>query len=289
MELTGFNQEEVLSLQTDFKSLDDIHEDKEFDIDDALEDIETPKTCPGDIYQLGQHKLMCGDSTIKEDIQKLLQGKNPNMVFTDPPYNINYGSSKDHPSWKIRKILNDSMDQDEWVQFNKKIIETLKLCTGDIYIWGASGPDGMIQRLLLHEEGAHWSATIIWKKDQLVLSPSQYQRIYEPCFYGWFNKSSFRADRKQVEVWEFPRPKKSELHPTMKPIELCAYAIQNSSKIEDIVLDLFGGSGSTLIAAEQTERKCYMMELDPKYCDVIIKRWEDFTGEEALLINPGKA
>lgn len=283
VDLTGFSQDEVLELQTEFQSLDEVKEDDEFDIDEAIENIETPKTQPGEIYKLGNHRLMCGDSTKKFEVEQLLEGKIPDMVFTDPPYNVNYGSSK-NPRHKIRSIENDAQDTDEWIDFNKKLVEILKLSSGDIYIWGASGPDGMLQRLLFCEAGAHWSATIIWKKDQLVLSPAKYQRIYEPCFYGWFEKSSFRADRKQVEVWEFPRPKKSELHPTMKPIELCANALKNSSKIEDIVLDLFGGSGSTLMAAEQTQRKCYMMELDPKYCDVIIKRWETYTGEEAILL-----
>ena len=138
---------------------------------------------------------------------------------------------------------------------------------------------------MLTEAGAHWSATIIWKKQTLVFGPAKYQRIYEPCFYGWFDKVSFRADRKQTEVWEIDRPHNNKLHPTMKPIELCAYAIQNSSISNQIVLDLFGGSGSTLIACEQTDRKCYMMELDPHYCDVIIKRWEEFTEQKAVLTN----
>jgi DNA modification methylase len=143
---------------------------------------------------------------------------------------------------------------------------------GDIYMWGASGPDGMRMRLWLVEAGAHWSSTIIWKKDSLVLSPSNYQRMYEPAFYGWFKKSSFRADRKQVELWEIPRPKVSKEHPTMKPIELCATAITNSSKPSDLVLDFFLGSGSTMVAAHQIGRTCYGLELDPKYCQVIVNR-----------------
>lgn len=286
VELTGFDQEEVLELQTEFQSLDHVTED-DFDFDEALEQIEITQTKPGDIYQLGPHKLMCADSTEKANVEKLLEGETPDMVFTDPPYNVSYGSSKNHPSWKIRQIQNDSQNQDEWIKFNQKIAEILKICPGDIYLWGASGPDGMIQRLILIEHGMHWSATIIWKKNQLVLSPAKYQRIYEPCFYGWNQKSTFRADRKQVELWEYPRPRKSELHPTMKPIELCINALKNSSKIDDIILDLFGGSGSTLIAAEQIQRKCYMIEIEPKYCDVIIRRWEQFTGQKATLLNQG--
>lgn len=151
-------------------------------------------------------------------------------------------------------------------------------------MWGASGPDGMKMRLWLTEMGCHWSATIIWVKNSLVLTPANYQRKYEPCFYGWFNKSSFVADRKQTEVWEFDKPNASKLHPTMKPIELCSNAIENSSKHGDIVLDLFGGSGSTLIACEQTNRNCYMMELDEFYCSVIIERWEEFTNKKAVKL-----
>jgi DNA modification methylase len=143
----------------------------------------------------------------------------------------------------------------------------------------------MRQRLTLIELGAHWSATIIWKKQQLVLSPAKYQRIYEPCFYGWPDgvRSSYVGDRKQVELWEFERPRDSKLHPTMKPIPLCANAIANSSSKGDIVLDLFGGSGSTLIAADQTGRVCYMMELLPKYCDVIVKRYRIHAGADAEI------
>jgi DNA modification methylase len=278
--LTGFEEKEIQTFPSIIDKIKEVQED-DFDIDSVKESI----VQPGQIYQLGTHRLMCGDSTKTEDYQKLMNGEQPDMVFTDPPYNVDYGATKNHPSWKIRTIKNDSLNHDDWVKFNKKIIEQLKECKGDVYIWGASGPDGMLQRLMFIEDGAHWSATIIWKKHSLVLSPAKYQRIYEPCFYGWFNKSSFRADRKQVEVWDFDKPHISKLHPTMKPIELCAYAIQNSSISNQIVLDLFGGSGSTLIACEQTDRKCYIMELDPHYCDVIIKRWEEFTEQKAVLFN----
>ena len=281
LELTGFEP-----LQLD-EITEKIHPTKikEDDFNPEDETIE-PIVKLGDIYQLGNHRLMCGDSTTKEDFQKLMNGQNPDMVFTDPPYNVDYGASKNPQGWtkERRVILNDKLSQNDWVEFNKKIIEHLNTCKGDIYVWGASGPDGMLQRLMLTEAGAHWSATIIWKKQTLVFGPAKYQRIYEPCFYGWFDKSSFRADRKQLEVWEIDRPHNNKLHPTMKPIELCAYAIQNSSISNQIVLDLFGGSGSTLIACEQTNRKCYMMELDPQYCDVIIKRWEEFTEQKAELI-----
>ncbi len=252
------------------------------DPDDVPEPPEEPVTRVGDLWLLGQHRLLCGDATKAEDVEQLMAGVKAHMVFTDPPYNVDYGANKRHPSWKVRKIQNDKQSPEEWETFCKAVFANIKaFCKGDVYVWGASGPDGMRMRLWLHEMGCHWSATIIWRKQQLVLSPAKYQRIYEPCFYGWFDKSSYAADRKQVEVWEFDRPLNSKLHPTMKPVRLCAQGIVNSSRTGNVVLDLFGGSGSTLIACEQANRKCRMMEIDAKYCDVIVRRWEEFTGNKA--------
>jgi DNA modification methylase len=200
-------------------------------------------------------------------------------------HHVDYGSSK-NPRHKIRSIKNDSMSTDEWSIFCHKMYEIFQeFNTGDIYMWGASGPEGMRMRLWLIEMGCHWSATIIWKKQQLVLSPAKYQRMYEPCFFGWFGKSSFGDDRTQTEVWEINRPLNSKLHPTMKPVELCIKGITNSSVPGAIVFDGFLGSGSTLIACEQTGRKCYGVEIDPAYCDVIKNRWEQFTGKTAVLAN----
>jgi len=255
----------------------------DFDADAAAESIVDPITKPGNVWILGKHRVMCGDSTKKEDVERLCGTQKADMVFTDPPYNVDYGVSKD-PRHKIRTIENDKQSPAEWERFCRDLFVNFKLfCRGDIYMWGASSPEGMKMRLWLTEAGCHWSATIIWKKDQLVLSPANYQRIYEPCFYGWFNKSSFVADRKQVEVWDVSRPRDSKLHPTMKPIELCAKGIENSSSQGATVLDLFLGSGSTLIACEQLGRTCYGMEIDPVYVDVIVKRWEALTGQKAVL------
>lgn len=276
-ELTGFDAEEIEGLlDTPFSGKTD---------EDAVpEPLKEATAKRGEIYQLGEHRVMCGDSTDPNDVEKLMDGKKADMVFTDPPYNIDYGVSK-NPRHKIRSIENDSMSTDEWSIFCHKLYDIFKIYnTGDIYMWGASGPEGMRMRLWLTEMGCHWSATIVWKKQQLVLSPAKYQRMYEPCFYGWFDKSSFVADRKQVEVWEINRPLNSKLHPTMKPVELCEKGIINSSNKENMVMDLFLGSGSTLIACEKTGRKCYGMEIDPIYVDVIIKRWEDFTGKKAELL-----
>jgi DNA modification methylase len=279
--LTDFTEINLPELGFDFLVVDDPEKD------DAIPEVpQEPTVKPGDLYKLGDHRLLCGDSLNEENIIRLLDGARSNMVFSDPPYNISYGQSKygeyQNPRHKIRNMENDSQSPDEWRDFCNKLFVLIKQYNdGDIYLWGASGPEGMRMRLWLIEMGCHWSATIIWKKNNLVLSPAKYQRIYEPCFYGWFDKSSFCADRKQREVWEFDRPMRSDLHPTMKPVALCEEGIRNSSNPGDIVLDLFGGSGSTLIACEKLGRKCYMTEIDPGYCDVIIKRWETHTGKKA--------
>lgn len=279
LEITGFSLAEISNLLDDIV----IQEDDDFDIDEEVESISDPITKHGDIWLLGKHRLICGDSTNRDDIVRLMDGKSANLIFTDPPYNVDYGASK-NPRHKIRKIENDNMNTEDWKSFCSSLFQNFKdFCIGDIYMWGASGPEGMRMRLWLIDTGCHWSATIVWKKNQLVLSPAKYQRMYEPCFYGWFGKSSFVADRKKTEVWEFDRPRDSKLHPTMKPIALCSYGIENSSRPGDLVLDFFGGSGSTLIACEQVNRVCYMCEIDPVYCDVIIKRYEKMTGDKAVL------
>jgi DNA modification methylase len=284
-QLANFDEEMLKDIGFDSKELDKIFQIEPEEKDDAVPQS-APAICKrGEIYQLGRHRLMCGDSTNGGNVALLMDGKKAAMIHTDPPYNVDYGVSK-KPSHKIRTIENDKQSPEEWEAFCKSLFEIFKCFNdGDIYMWGASSPEGMRMRLWLVESGAHWSATIIWKKQQLVLSPAKYQRMYEPCFYGWFDKSSFGDDRTQTEVWDINRPLDSKLHPTMKPVELCEKAIINSSKRDDVVMDLFLGSGSTLIACEKSNRICYGMEIDPPYCDVIIKRWEDFTGLKAQLVN----
>lgn len=284
--LADFDQDMLKDIGFDSKELDSIfqltNDEKE---DDVPEPPLNPKAKRGDIYQLGRHRVMCGDSICVDDVEKLMGGGRSKMIHTDPPYNVDYGVSK-KPRHKIRTIENDKQSPEEWEEFCKALYSIFKIYnTGDIYMWGASSPEGMRMRLWLVDMGAHWSATIIWKKQQLVLSPAKYQRMYEPCFYGWFDKSSFGGDRKQVEVWDLDRPLNSKLHPTMKPVEVCERAILNSSQWDDIVLDLFLGSGSTLIACEKTNRICYGMEISPVYCDVIIERWEKYSGGKANLIS----
>ena len=278
--LANLSEDLLKEVGFDSKELDLI-----FDLESAGEENQVPdppqiaRAQVGAVYTLGRHRLMCGDSTTSEDVKLLMGTDKSQMIHTDPPYNVDYGVSK-NPRHKIRTIENDKQSPEEWEAFCKALYDIFKeFNDGDIYMWGASGPEGMRMRLWLVEAGCHWSATIVWKKQQLVLSPAKYQRMYEPCFYGWFYKSSFGEDRTQTEVWEINRPLNSKLHPTMKPIELCEKAIKNSSVRDGIVLDLFGGSGSTLIACQNTERQCRMMEIDPIYCDVIIQRYCNHTGK----------
>jgi len=283
--LANFDEELLKDVGFDSKELDSIFQ---LDMEDKADEVPSTKSAKdvgvkaGDLYKLGTHRLLCGDSTENVAVERLMGGNKADMVFTDPPYNVDYGVSK-KPRHKIRTIANDKQSPEEWHDFCKDLFLIFKeFNKGDIYMWGAPGPEGMRMRLWLTEMGCHWSATIIWKKQQLVLSPANYQRMYEPCFYGWFEKSSWGGGRKQTEVWEIDRPHDSKLHPTMKPIDLCVKGVENSSPREGIVLDLFGGSGSTLIACERRNRKCYMMEIDPVYCQVIIDRWEKYANQKAV-------
>lgn len=258
--------------------------------DDEIPEVpEKPKSKVGDIYQLGQHKLICGDSTSEEVLSKLFKESKADMVFTDPPYNVAYGkftgNSKNGYRFKHRHIQNDDMSDEQFVEFLKSFIKNSYNYVKDgspFYIF--YGERNAIQFLTAFKNsGLYHSCNIIWKKHSLVLGRSDYHYIHEPIFYGWKEKTShkFYGDRKGTSVWEFDRPTKSELHPTMKPVELILKALKNSSKSEDIIYEPFGGSGSTMIACEKLNRACYSVELDPKYADVIVKRWENYTGLKA--------
>jgi site-specific DNA-methyltransferase (adenine-specific) len=250
------------------KDTDDVVEDN-YDVDEKPE----TKFKFSTVCHIGEHKLVCGDSTKKESWELLMGSETKaHMIHTDPPYNVAYGSQK-NPRHKQRAIANDDMGEAEWEKFCHAWIQHMDAYNeGDAYVWGASGPHGILMRAWLIQNGLHWSATIIWKKDKLVLGRANYQRLYEPCFYGWSGTSSFVGDRKQVDVWDFDRPRASKEHPTMKPVELCGQAISLSSKRGDIVLDPFLGSGSTMVAAHQLGRKCVGIEMDPGYCQVIVNR-----------------
>ena len=254
--------------------------------DEVPQEVET-RCKLGDIWQLGNHRLICGDSTSIEQIDRLMNGEYADMVFTDPPWNVSYGQENER--WKQRSILNDSMSTEDFKEFMYNAFKAMNNASkaGCMTYVVMSAQEWGNMMLTLAENDYHWSSTIIWNKDQLVLSRKDYHTKYEPIWYGWKAGESRLCpleDRKQCDVWDFERPKRSDEHPTMKPVPLVARAITNSSKKGNNVLDLFGGSGTTLIACEQTGRKCFMSELDPKYCDVIIQRWENLTGQKAVKL-----
>lgn len=249
---------------------------------DAVPDPpKVPVTQPGDLYILGNHRLLCGDSTNRAHVERLMDGAKAGMVFTDPPYNIDYGNIK-HPKFKQRAIQNDNMDRGDFRAFCQGFAGCIKeFCDGIIYVFGPPGADGRVMFTVL-DETFHCSTTIIWNKDQFTLGRGKYQNKYEPCWFGWSGSgATFTEDRTLTNVWDFPRPKSSDLHPTMKPVGLVEIALEHASKPGHTVLDLFGGSGTTMIACESTGRHARVMELDPIYCDVIVKRWEDATGRKA--------
>lgn len=275
--LTGFDMDLLI---------DDIPED-----DDIPDIPDEPRSKLGDIYTLGEHRVLCGDSTKEEDVSKLMDGNLADMVFTDPPWNVNYGAVKkgNAQGYVPRTIENDHMETEDFSEFMKlsftRLNEASKVGTPTYVVMSAQEWGNMM--LQLKSSGYYWSSTIIWNKDHLVLSRKDYHTKYEPIWYGW--KEGTRLcpleDRKQSDVWDVDRPTKSELHPTTKPIELVSKAIINSSKAGDMVLDLFLGSGSTLIAAEKTGRICNGMELDPKYCDVIVQRYVDYVDNPVVKLN----
>ena len=239
----------------------------------------------GDLIEIGEHRLLCGDSTDSDQVAKLMNGEKADMVFTDPPYNINYGNIK-HPKFKVRDIENDNMNKNDFKSFVQGFVSNIKLfCDGIVYCWSGQGEDGRIMFTVL-DKNLHHSTTIIWNKDQFTLGRGKYQNKYEPCWFGWVDSGkAFTNDRTLTNVWDFKRPQRSDLHPTMKPIELCENALNHASKKGNKVLDLFLGSGSTMVAAHQLKRKCYGMELDPKYCQVIIDRMQKLDDTLEIKIN----
>ena len=285
--LTGFDDLELENF-----GIEDPKEQEPVEVveDDYEEPDELEVTVQtGDIYVLGNHRLMCGDSTKREDVALLMDGKQADMVFTDPPYlmgftgNVHGDGSKSFNA-KHGRIMNDKMSKEDGDEFVYNIINMLQEnVTGAYYIcFYRLGLDYIFRAM--GKLNLNYKALIIWDKGNHTLSNSDYMSRYEPIIYGWFKEHNFYGDRSNFDIWDIRRTQKNELHPTMKPLELCSKAILNSSKKGDIVLDLFGGSGSTLISCEQLNRNCYMMELDPEYCQVIINRWEEFTGEKAEKI-----
>lgn len=281
LDLLGFDESELASIFEDNKEV----EDDDFDVEEELK-----KPCfskAGDIWTLGRHRLICGDSTKEETYKSLMEDKRVNLVVTDPPYNVNYEGS-------AGKIKNDNMDNDKFYNFLFDAFSNMEKVMADdasIYVFHAD-TEGLNFRKAFNDAGFYLSGCCIWKKPSLVLGRSPYQWQHEPCLYGWKKKGKHQwySGRKETTIWEFEKPKKNADHPTMKPIALLAYPITNSSMSNTIILDPFGGSGSTLIACEQTDRSCYTIELDEKFCDVIVKRYIEQVGtdKDVSVLRDGK-
>jgi DNA modification methylase len=258
--------------------------------DEAPEPPTEPISRLGDIWICGQHRVLCGDATVLSDVEKLLAGELADMAFTDPPYNVNYANSaKDKLRGKDRPILNDALGDDFGAFLYDACVNLLTVTKGAVYVCMSSSELDALQKAF-RAAGGKWSTFVIWAKNTFTLGRADYQRQYEPILYGWKDGADhyWCGARDQGDVWFFDKPAKNDLHPTMKPIALVERAIRNSSKSRDIVLDLFGGSGTTMIAAERTERRARLVELDPKYVDVIVQRWQEATGGSALHATTGQ-
>jgi DNA modification methylase len=277
-ELMGFSEDELVSLLQASNPTEGLTDE-----DAVPEPPEEPITKTGDIWILGKHRLMCGDSTSIDHLEKLCNGRQVDMWLTDPPYNVAYeGGTKEKLT-----IKNDSMDDDQFRQFLRDAYTAANavMKSGAVfYIWHADS-EGYNFRGAAKDCGWVVRQCLIWKKSSLVMGRQDYHWKHEPCLYGWKEGAGhlWAADRKQTTILEFDKPSRNGEHPTMKPVALFEYQMLNNTKGGDIVLDSFGGSGTTLVAAQKNGRVAYLMELDPKYCDVIVKRWEEFTGKKAVL------
>ncbi len=275
--LSGFADDEIAKLLKSLGSREKRDRPETFDFDAAWEEAtKDPGVQRGDVWRLGDHRIMCGDSADEADVGRLMAGESPRVMVTDPPYGVAY-----EPEGRKMKrpIANDDLGNDQ-AEFWTKAFSAWPL-EGDAYVFSPSGP--LIQTLCasIVAAGIEHHQWLIWVKDRLVLGHSHFHYRHEHIYYGWRGKTSWQGSRKEDSVWLEDRPQASPQHPTMKPVPLCQRAIENSSKPHDIVVDPFLGSGTTLMAAERTGRRCYGMEVDPRYCRVAIARWETFTGENA--------
>ena len=279
--LTGFDQDELDRLLV-------VERELGADPDEAPEPPAEPISRPGDLWVCGDHRVLCGDATVLADVEKVLGGELADMCFTDSPYNVNY-SIKDKKRGKSRPILNDALGEEFGAFLYDACVNILAVTKGAVYMCMSSSELDTLQKAF-REAGGKWSTFVIWAKNTFTLGRSDYQRQYEPILYGWKQGADhyWCGDRDQGDVWFFDKPAKNDLHPTMKPVALVERAIRNSSKSRDIVLDPFGGSGTTLIAAERTGRRARLIELDPKYADVAVQRWQDQTGRTAKLDPSGQ-
>jgi DNA modification methylase len=298
--LTGFDPSEV---QTSLTKL--AWKNAALIEDDAVPPVPTlPVSRVGDVWLLGPHRVACGDAIDTDPVDRLMLGEKADMVFTDPPYNINYdGRGSVGASWlraspgtrskkQARSMLNDHMSDEQFLIFCGGLFANLRRAVKDsapLYV--CCSDKAMLQfREAFEQAGLHWSCTVIWAKNQFTLSRADYHPQHEPILYGWpqGHKHSWCGLRNQGTVWNIDKPRVNKLHPTQKPVELIERALENSSQAGDMVVDLCGGSGSTLIACEKTMRHARLMELDPKYVDVIVERWQDFTGQIATLKTDGR-
>lgn len=260
------------------------------DPDEAPELPTDPISRPGDIWICGEHRVLCGDATVLSDVEALLGGELADMTFCDPPYNVNYANSaKDKMRGKNRAILNDALGDSFGAFLYDASVNILTVTKGAVYICMSSSELDTLQKAF-REAGGKWSTFVIWAKNTFTLGRADYQRQYEPILYGWKEGADhyWCGARDQGDVWLIDKPHKNDLHPTMKPVALVERAIRNSSKSRDIVLDPFGGSGTTMIAAERSGRRARLVELDPKYVDVIVQRWQDLTGGSATHATTGQ-
>jgi DNA modification methylase len=287
LDLTGFDADAL----ADLLAGDEPDNEGQTD-EDAIPDAgDAPVSWPGDVWQLGPHRLLCGDATVAASYEALLGDEAVDMVFTDPPYNVNYANSaKDKMRGKDRAILNDNLGDGFYDFLLAALTPTLAHCRGAVYVAMSSSELDTLQSAF-RAAGGHWSTFIIWAKNTFTLGRADYQRQYEPILYGWpeGGERHWCGDRDQGDVWQIRKPQKNDLHPTMKPVELAERALRNSSRPGNAVLDPFGGSGTTLIAAEKSGRIARLIELDPKYADVIVRRWQDYTGKQAIRESDGVA
>ena len=284
LDLLGFGDDEIERLLNGDQAGGGLTED------DAIPEAPVdPVSRTGDLWILGNHRLLCGDSTVLSDVERLMGGQLADMAFTDPPYNVDYGNSaKDKMRGKDRRILNDALGDGFYQFLYDACLNLLVVTKGACYVCMSSSELHTLQKAWI-DAGGKWSTFIIWAKNTFTLGRSDYQRQYEPILYGWKQGVDhfWCGDRDQSDIWNYNKPRVNDLHPTMKPVELVERAIKNSSKSRDIVLDLFGGSGTTLIACEKTGRQARLIELDPKFADVIVKRWEEYTGQQAVREGDG--
>ena len=286
LELLGFSEEELQRLMAPLEGDGEGLADE----DEIPEPPAEPVTRPGDVWVLGNHRLLCGDATVCSNIERVMDGHLADMTFCDPPYNVDYGNpTSDKARGNNRRILNDNLGSGFAEFLYDACVNILLVTKGAVYVCMSSSELHSLQAAFA-KAGGHWSTFVIWAKNTFTLGRADYQRQYEPILYGWKqgNDHYWCGARDQGDVWFFDKPVKNDLHPTMKPVALVERAIRNSSKTRDIVLDPFGGSGTTLIACSKTGRQARLVELDPKYCDVICRRWQELTGGTATLESDGR-